>query len=179
MDIGTMILEAYVFAIPFAAVGMIMANSLQAMGKALPAFIVSLSRQGKGPAFTAADARWASHWLAQASTPRTAKTPASRASQVGRPVSSWVAKTDVMATANKRACAISAIVETTPTTARATRKILVALPRRTRRGSIGRATQCTNPVIKHQSSHQAQIQSSAQWAARGRFLVLSRRRKTQ
>ncbi len=46
MDIGTMILEAYVFAIPFAAVGMIMANSLQAMGKALPAFIVSLSRQG-------------------------------------------------------------------------------------------------------------------------------------
>ncbi len=46
MNIGTLILEAYVFAIPFAAVGMIMMSALQAMGKALPAFIVSLSRQG-------------------------------------------------------------------------------------------------------------------------------------
>ena len=46
MNIGTLILQAYVFAIPFAAVGMIMMSALQAMGKALPAFIVSLSRQG-------------------------------------------------------------------------------------------------------------------------------------
>lgn len=46
VNIGTMILEAYVFAIPIAAVGMIMMTSLQAMGKALPALIVSLSRQG-------------------------------------------------------------------------------------------------------------------------------------
>jgi putative MATE family efflux protein len=44
--IGTQVLEAYVFAIPFAGAGMIMMNSLQAMGKALPAFIVSISRQG-------------------------------------------------------------------------------------------------------------------------------------
>lgn len=46
MEIGEMILEAYVFAIPSAAAGMIMMCSLQAMGKALPAFFVSLSRQG-------------------------------------------------------------------------------------------------------------------------------------
>jgi putative MATE family efflux protein len=46
VEIGTLILEAYVFAIPIAAVGMIMMTSLQAMGKALPALIVSLSRQG-------------------------------------------------------------------------------------------------------------------------------------
>lgn len=46
VDIGTLILEAYVFAIPIAAMGMIMMTSLQAMGKALPALIVSLSRQG-------------------------------------------------------------------------------------------------------------------------------------
>lgn len=46
VNIGTMILEAYVFAIPIAAVGMIMMTSLQAMGKAFPALIVSLSRQG-------------------------------------------------------------------------------------------------------------------------------------
>lgn len=46
VNIGTMILEAYVFAIPIAAVGMIMMTSLQAMGKAMPALIVSLSRQG-------------------------------------------------------------------------------------------------------------------------------------
>ncbi|HNZ33135.1 MAG TPA: MATE family efflux transporter [Candidatus Cloacimonas sp.] len=44
--IGKMILEAYVFAIPFAGVGMILMATLQSMGKALPAFIVSLSRQG-------------------------------------------------------------------------------------------------------------------------------------
>jgi len=44
--IGAAILEAYVFSIPFAAVGMILMSSLQAMGKALPALIVSLSRQG-------------------------------------------------------------------------------------------------------------------------------------
>jgi len=46
MDIGTVVLEAYVFAIPFAAIGMILMGSLQAMGKALPALIVALSRQG-------------------------------------------------------------------------------------------------------------------------------------
>jgi len=40
------ILEAYVFAIPVAAIGMILMVSLQAMGKALPALIVALSRQG-------------------------------------------------------------------------------------------------------------------------------------
>ncbi len=44
--IGTLILEAYVFAIPFAAIGMILMATLQAMGKALPALIVALSRQG-------------------------------------------------------------------------------------------------------------------------------------
>jgi len=43
---GCKVLRAYVFAIPFAGVGMILMNSLQAMGKALPAFIVSISRQG-------------------------------------------------------------------------------------------------------------------------------------
>ncbi|MDD4815336.1 MAG: MATE family efflux transporter [Candidatus Cloacimonetes bacterium] len=46
VNIGTIVLKAYVFAIPSAAVGMIMMTSLQAMGKALPALIVSLSRQG-------------------------------------------------------------------------------------------------------------------------------------
>ena len=46
LELGTLTLEAYVFAIPISAVGMIMMNSLQAMGKALPALIVSLSRQG-------------------------------------------------------------------------------------------------------------------------------------
>lgn len=46
VEIGTTILGAYVFAIPFAAVGMILMSSLQAMGKALPALIVALSRQG-------------------------------------------------------------------------------------------------------------------------------------
>ncbi|MDY0150848.1 MAG: MATE family efflux transporter [Candidatus Cloacimonas sp.] len=46
MDIGTVILKAYVYAIPFAAIGMILMTSLQAMGKALPALIVALSRQG-------------------------------------------------------------------------------------------------------------------------------------
>ena len=44
--IGRQVLGAYIFAIPFAATGMIFMNSLQAMGKALPAFIVSISRQG-------------------------------------------------------------------------------------------------------------------------------------
>ncbi len=44
--IGKTILEAYVFSIPFAAVGMILMTTLQSMGKALPAFIVALSRQG-------------------------------------------------------------------------------------------------------------------------------------
>ena len=46
MKIGTQILNAYVFAIPFAGLGMILMATLQAMGKAIPAFIVSLSRQG-------------------------------------------------------------------------------------------------------------------------------------
>ncbi len=46
MEIGRQVLRAYVFAIPFAGIGMILMNSLQAMGKALPAFIVSISRQG-------------------------------------------------------------------------------------------------------------------------------------
>ena len=46
MKIGTQILNAYVFAIPFAGLGMILMAALQAMGKAIPAFIVSLSRQG-------------------------------------------------------------------------------------------------------------------------------------
>lgn len=46
IGIGRQILDTYLFAIPFASVGMIMMTSLQSMGKALPAFIVSLSRQG-------------------------------------------------------------------------------------------------------------------------------------
>ncbi len=46
VKIGTMVLEAYVFAIPFAAIGIILMAALQAMGKALPALIVALSRQG-------------------------------------------------------------------------------------------------------------------------------------
>jgi multidrug efflux pump len=46
ITIGRQVLKAYVFAIPFAAAGMIMMCILQAMGKALPALIVSLSRQG-------------------------------------------------------------------------------------------------------------------------------------
>lgn len=46
IDIGMVILRSYVFAIPFAAIGMILMVSLQAMGKALPALIVALSRQG-------------------------------------------------------------------------------------------------------------------------------------
>lgn len=46
MQIGEAILEAYVFAIPFAAIGMILMATLQAMGKALPALIVAISRQG-------------------------------------------------------------------------------------------------------------------------------------
>ncbi len=46
LEIGKQVLDAYVFAIPSAAIGMIMMCSLQAMGKALPALIVSLSRQG-------------------------------------------------------------------------------------------------------------------------------------
>jgi len=46
VDIGTLVLQAYVFAIPIAAVGMILMTTLQAMGKALPALIVALSRQG-------------------------------------------------------------------------------------------------------------------------------------
>ncbi len=46
VELGTLTLQAYVYAIPIAAVSMIMMNSLQAMGKALPALIVSLSRQG-------------------------------------------------------------------------------------------------------------------------------------
>lgn len=46
VEIGTMILQAYVYAIPIAAVGMILMTTLQAMGKALPALIVALSRQG-------------------------------------------------------------------------------------------------------------------------------------
>ena len=46
VSIGTMVLLAYVFAIPFAAAGMIFMTTLQSMGKALPALIVALSRQG-------------------------------------------------------------------------------------------------------------------------------------
>lgn len=46
IEIGTQILQAYTFAIPIAAIGMIMMSALQAMGKALPALIVSISRQG-------------------------------------------------------------------------------------------------------------------------------------
>ncbi|MCD8479236.1 MAG: hypothetical protein LRZ88_02740 [Candidatus Cloacimonetes bacterium] len=46
VEIGTLTLRAYVYAIPIAAVGMILMTSLQAMGKALPALIVALSRQG-------------------------------------------------------------------------------------------------------------------------------------
>ncbi len=46
IEIGVVILGAYVFAIPFAGVGMILMASLQAMGKAFPAFVVALSRQG-------------------------------------------------------------------------------------------------------------------------------------
>lgn len=46
VEIGRQVIGAYLYAIPFAGVGMIMMNSLQAMGKALPAFIVSISRQG-------------------------------------------------------------------------------------------------------------------------------------
>lgn len=44
--VGTAILEAYIFAIPTMAIGMILMTSLQAMGKALQAFIVAISRQG-------------------------------------------------------------------------------------------------------------------------------------
>lgn len=44
--IGRIILGAYVFAIPSASVGMILMSTLQAMGKALPALVVSLCRQG-------------------------------------------------------------------------------------------------------------------------------------
>lgn len=44
--IGRQVIAAYIYAIPFAGVGMILMTSLQAMGKALPAFIVSISRQG-------------------------------------------------------------------------------------------------------------------------------------
>ncbi|MDD2361183.1 MAG: MATE family efflux transporter, partial [Syntrophaceticus schinkii] len=46
VEIGTIVLKAYVFAIPIASVGMILMTTLQAMGKALPALIVGLSRQG-------------------------------------------------------------------------------------------------------------------------------------
>jgi len=46
VEIGTIVLKAYVFAIPIAAMGMILMTTLQAMGKALPALIVALSRQG-------------------------------------------------------------------------------------------------------------------------------------
>lgn len=46
VETGRQVLGAYVFAIPLAGVSMILMNSLQAMGKALPAFIVSISRQG-------------------------------------------------------------------------------------------------------------------------------------
>lgn len=46
MNTGLVIMSAYVFAIPFAAIGMILMASLQAMGRALPALIVALSRQG-------------------------------------------------------------------------------------------------------------------------------------
>lgn len=43
---GTVMLKAYVYAIPFAATGMIFMACLQAMGKALPSLIVAISRQG-------------------------------------------------------------------------------------------------------------------------------------
>ena len=43
---GSLVLQAYVFAIPTASIGMILMASLQAMGKALQAFIVAISRQG-------------------------------------------------------------------------------------------------------------------------------------
>jgi Na+-driven multidrug efflux pump len=43
---GALTLQAYVFAIPTASVGMILMSSLQAMGKALQAFLVAISRQG-------------------------------------------------------------------------------------------------------------------------------------
>ena len=46
VSIGIRILEAYVFAIPFAAMGMIFMVSIQSIGKAIPALIVALSRQG-------------------------------------------------------------------------------------------------------------------------------------
>lgn len=46
IEYGAQILYAYTYAIPVAAVGMIMMGALQAMGKALPALIVSISRQG-------------------------------------------------------------------------------------------------------------------------------------
>jgi len=46
VQLGTLVLSAYVFAIPFAASGMIFMTTLQALGKALPALIVGISRQG-------------------------------------------------------------------------------------------------------------------------------------
>ncbi len=46
VSLGTLVLSAYVFAIPFAASGMIFMVTLQALGKALPALIVGISRQG-------------------------------------------------------------------------------------------------------------------------------------
>ena len=43
---GSLVLQAYVFAIPTASIGMILMASLQAMGKAFQAFMVAISRQG-------------------------------------------------------------------------------------------------------------------------------------
>ncbi len=46
VSLGTMILRSYIWAIPFAATGMILMMTLQATGKSFPSLIVALSRQG-------------------------------------------------------------------------------------------------------------------------------------
>ncbi len=46
VELGTMILRSYIWAIPFAASGMIFMMTLQATGKSFPSLIVALSRQG-------------------------------------------------------------------------------------------------------------------------------------
>lgn len=46
IEYGTKVLRVFTFAIPFATLQMLFMTALQAMGKALPTFIVSISRQG-------------------------------------------------------------------------------------------------------------------------------------
>ncbi len=46
VEIGEMVLRAFTFAIPFAAIQMPLMTSLQAMGKGIPSLIIALSRNG-------------------------------------------------------------------------------------------------------------------------------------